>query len=165
MLTEYVNSSDIRAVLGVSPEELEDATLALPLYETFLVLSLDDVETTLAAAYLVVSAIVFASRTATQKRFHDVCRLFCAYAVARQLLTSLPYFAEWKMQDGRAAKERVKDPYQLTREGVEAGFAALSLRLSQAYSDMTGGTIAARTRTRVTLSRGVGLALDPVTNA
>ena len=30
---------------------------------------------------------------------------------------------------------------------------------------LTGGTIAARTRTRVTLARGVGLALDPVTNA
>ena len=42
-ITDYAAYDEIRAVLGVSDEELEDATLALPMYEKLLNMELLDI--------------------------------------------------------------------------------------------------------------------------
>jgi hypothetical protein len=89
-------------------------------------------------------------------------QLFSAYAIGRMLLTSLPYFAELRVQDGRAEKERVKDPFTFTREGVNAGFAAARQSLLAAYAAATGGAVT--TRVSRTLLTSTGIATDPVTN-
>lgn len=121
MLTEYTTYEEVRAVLGVADEELEDAVLAQPLFERQLILDLEDVNSDVPNQFKIISAILFASRTTAQKRFFDLVQLYSAYTVGKQLLTSLPYFAELRLQDGRAHKERVKDPFQLTQAGVLAG--------------------------------------------
>ena len=162
MLTEFTTFDEIRAVLGVSDEELEDATLLLPLYEKALKLDLETVGAGLVAQFRTVSAVAYGSRTADQQTFFDLVRLFSAYAVAMPLLTSLPYFAEFRIQDGWAQKERIADPFDKTREGVIAGFTAFRLKLSAAYTAIVGGTAVSRV-TR-TLAVGTGLTLDPVTN-
>ena len=162
MLTEFTTGDEIRAVLGVSTEELDDVTLVQPLYEHLLELDLEDVGAGLTAQFRTTSAIVYPSRTANQEKFFRLARLFSAYAVARHLLVSLPYFAEFRVQDGRAEKERVQDPFEKTRDGVTAGFGALRLRLSAAYTALVGGT--ALVRTAVTLVVSTGITLDPVTN-
>ena len=46
MLTEYTTYEEIRAVLGVADEELEDVVLAQPLFERQLILDLDDINST-----------------------------------------------------------------------------------------------------------------------
>ncbi len=163
MLTQYTTFDEVRAVLGVSDEELEDEVLVQPFYERQLILDIEDVDTGIPDAFDTVSAIPYASRTKVQKRFYDVVQLFSAYALGRTLLTSLPYFAELRMQDGRSEKQRVKDPFAFTRDGVNAGFTAARQSLLAAYAATTGGTATARV-TRTLLS-GVGLATDPVTNA
>ena len=62
-------------------------------------------------------------------------------------------------------KERVEDPFSTTRDGVNAMFSSLRVKLSAAFVSVTGGTASPPPRTLVTLSVGVGLATDPVTNA
>jgi len=162
MLIDYTSFDEVRAVLGVSPEELEDETLVQPIYEYFLINDLEDIGSTLIDEYKTVKAIGFSSRTAAQRRLHDLTRLFAAVAVARQLLSSLPYFGEKRVQDGRAEKERIQDSFKNTKEGVEGQFGALRLRLSAAYVAIAGGT--ALSRTTVTMMSSTGLATDPVTN-
>lgn len=162
MLTEYTTYEEVRAVLGVADEELEDAVLAQPLFERQLILDLEDVNSDVPNQFKIISAILFASRTTAQKRFFDLVQLYSAYTVGKQLLTSLPYFAELRLQDGRAHKERVKDPFQLTQAGVLAGCESLRLKLAASYTDLFGGESVGRVlRTMVV---GVGIATDPVTN-
>ncbi len=56
-LTDYTSYDEIRAVLGVSDEELEDGTLALPLYLTMLLMEFDDIEPTLDVQYTDIKAL------------------------------------------------------------------------------------------------------------
>lgn len=162
MLTQFTTFDEVRAVLGVADEELEDETLSQPLYERQLVLDLEDIALALPDQFHIVSAIQYPNRSSTQKRFFDLVQLFSAYAIGKHLLTSLPYFGELRMEDGRSQKERVRDPYQLTREGVLAGFNSVRLRLEAAYAGLVGGTAAGRATRSYLLS--TGLATDPVTN-
>lgn len=165
MLTEFTDSDRIRAVVGVSDHELPDDVLASPDFETQIALDLDEVATGLLDEFRTVSAILYPSRTFNQQRFFDVTQLFCTYSVAKQLLTPLGYLAERRLQDGRAMKERVEDPFSTTRDGVNAMFSSLRVKLSAAFLLATGSGAAPLSRTLVTLSVGVGLATDPVTNA
>lgn len=163
MLTDFTTYAEVRAVLGVAEDELEDVTLSMPLYEKLLGLDLEDVGTGLTAQYFVVKAIAAGSRTSAQVLFFDLAQLFSAYAVAKHLLVSLPYFSEFRIKDGRAEMQRQQDPFELTEEGVIAGFNDLRLRLSAAYTGLVGGNTLTRTVRTLTLS--TGLAVDPVTNA
>lgn len=165
MLTEFTDSDRIRAVVGVSDHELPDDVLTSPDFETLIALDLDDVASGLLDEFRVVSAILYPSRTFSQQRFFDVTQLFCTYSVAKQLLTPLGYLAERRLQDGRAMKERVEDPFSTTRDGVNAMYSSLRIKLSAAFVTATGGTATPLTRVLPTLSVGVGLATDPVTNA
>ena len=162
MLTQYTTFDEVRAVLGVSDEELEDEVLIQPFYERQLILDIEDVDAGIPDAFDTVSAIQYASRTKVQKRFFDLVQLFSAYAIGRTLLTSMPYFAELRVQDGRSEKERVKDPFAFPRDGVQAGFTAARQSLLAAYAGLTGTP--ATTRVTRTLLSSVGLATDPVTN-
>lgn len=73
MLTEYTTYEEIRAVLGVADEELEDAVLAQPLFERQLILDLDDINTGLVDQFKTISAIDYATRSTAQKRFSTWC--------------------------------------------------------------------------------------------
>ena len=163
MLTEFTSPDRVRAVVGVSDLELPDAVLTQVDFEIKVELDLDDVASGLLAEFRVVSAIPYADRSAAQARFYDVTQLFCTYSVARQLLTPLGYLAERRLQDGRAMKERVDDPFSTTRDGVLLMISALRMSLSAAYA-AAGGTAPVITRPTLTLLSGVGLASDPVTN-
>lgn len=163
MLTEFVTFDEIRAVLGVSATEIEDADLVLPIYETRLTLDLEDVAAGIPAQFRAISALSPASRSTAQQRLFDVTRLFSAYAVAKHLLTALPLYAEQRLSDGRAEKERIANPFEQVSSGVQAGFSDLALRLSAAYVAVASGTANSRTA-RVYLSN-TGLGTDPVTNA
>lgn len=163
MLPEFTSCDEVRAVLGVSHIELADAVLLLPTYVQLLEDDLEAVGAGLVTAFRTASAIAPASRTSAQKRLYDITRLFSSYSVAKQLLTSLPYFAEQRLSDGRAEKERIADPFTVTKEGVLSGLNDLKFRLSAAFAAVSGGTALART-TRI-FAGSTGLAVDPVTNS
>jgi hypothetical protein len=163
MLSEFTSPDEVRAVLGVSDDEIEDETLLLPLYELMLTEDLETVGSGLTSTFRTVSDLSIDDRTNLQKRLYNLTRLFSAYAVAKHLLTSLPYFGEQRMADGRAEKERIADPYEKTMAGVLSGLNDLRLRLSAVFAAETG-TPALSTTARI-YATSTGLAIDPVTNS
>jgi hypothetical protein len=158
-LADFTTPDEVRAVLGVTPEELEDKTLAIPLYLRQLQFDLSDISDTLEADYLTVAAL--ASRTTLQQRLYDVMQAYAPYFVAKELLTSLAVFSPRVITDGRATAERVTDPFQDVRDGVDAGLVALRQRLRDAALAL-GGVTKAFTST-FSYSVSAGLATDPVT--
>jgi len=162
-IKSYTTEDDVRAILGVSADEIGDETLALELYESNLVLELEDVNANLQTDYFVVTAIAPSSRTATQSKLHRVLRLFSAYVVARQLISSLPLFGPKEISDGKAVVSRFSDsPYKETIKEVRTQYDKFRVALTVAYGEYktTGST--AYTRTYLSV---VSPSTDPVTGA
>lgn len=134
MLTDYTDYDTVRALLGVGPREVKDATLALPQYENQFILDLEDIDGGVGAAkteYARIAAINPSSnRTASEARYYMLVNMFAGYSVAKQLLTTAPMFAPKQIGDGRAQVTRIEDPFEVQRTGVMAGFADLRSRIS-----------------------------------
>jgi hypothetical protein len=109
MLAPFTSNDDVRAVFGVTSDELTDATLELGLYERNLRLELDLILNnggTLIEAFETVSAIPENTRTAAQENLYSAVLLFSPYPVALHLASSLPLFAPKSITDGKAAISR-----------------------------------------------------------
>lgn len=158
-LANFVTPQEVRAVLGVAPEELEDSTLAMPLYLRQLQFNLSDIDTALESTYLTIAAL--SSRTAKQQKLYDVMQTYTAYAISRFLLASVSLFAPKRITDGKAEMERVVDPFQDVREGVDAGYFVLLERLRNAYVDL-GITLATASRS-FTYTTSAPLTTNPIT--
>lgn len=159
-LSQFVSPGEVRAVLGVAPEELEDQTLAMPLYLRQLQFDLSDIAPELESAYL--SSSVLQTRTAVQQKLYDVMQTYAAYAIAKVLLSSVSLFAPKRITDGKSELERVVDPYQDVRDGVDTGYQVLKERLVNAFKAATGGDTAVTTRI-FTYTVAAGLSSNPVT--
>lgn len=99
MLSDYTNYNDIRAVLGVADEELPNDTLEIEVNRLALQLDLSSLSPTLPADYLSIQAA--ATRTASEQAVYDAVRLYAPFAVASQLLQSLPMFAPREINDSK----------------------------------------------------------------
>jgi hypothetical protein len=152
---------EVRAVLGVSAEELEDATLDLKVFTDQLELDLSDIDSTLPALLDSILATPVLSRTAEQTKVFTIANLFSAYAYGRILLTSLPLFSPKKLTDGRAEFERFADPFEAVRNGVNAGYVSIRARLQAALTLLSGYTPPAAITPIFTIA--APLAVDPVT--
>lgn len=157
-LTDFTTYDDIRAVLGIAPEELEDETLALPRYLKELQFLIGDIEPTLEATYT--TLVGQTTRTPQEQKVVDVLQVFSAYAVAKNLLTSLPLFSPQRVQDGRAEQQRFNDPFQDLRDGVDSSYLSMLARLKTAIEAI--GLSPAGTVTRSYFSTST-IATDPVT--
>lgn len=89
-LTDYTSALEVRAALGVDETELTDASLALPMYETELGISLSLVSANLQADYLVINAKTAKTRSTAEELVLQRTRLFSTYTIATVALTSLP---------------------------------------------------------------------------
>lgn len=159
-LLDYSTYDDIRAVLGVSNEELEDVTLALGVYSSNLVMELEDVDADLPSEYATVAALASNVRTEAQQRFYDVTRLFAVYAVAKQLGSSLPLFSPKDVSDGKASQSRFADsPYRETLKKVDAYYGRTREKLETTYAALSSSSTTATQRTLFSISSP---ASDPV---
>jgi hypothetical protein len=159
MLIDFTSYEEIRAALGVSDEELEDATLALPMYEQDLIIDLDEIHENIDTEYHDLAGTL----SNDQLRFQRCVQVFSTYSVARHLLNSLPMFAPKRMQDGRAEQERSDDPYEATRIGVNGMYGRLRAKLAEAFETLFPGEEAVAS-IYPTFATSTGLPLDPVTN-
>lgn len=142
-LTDYTTYAEVRAALGTNDEEIEDVTLALPMYELGLVADLEDVSAALPADYTAVAAIDEASRTAVQKAFYEAVRLFAPYSVAGQLASSLPLFSPKQVTDGKAGFSRYADsPYKQAIDNAKKLFDRYRTRLADKYAGLSSGSSA-----------------------
>ena len=132
MLTDYTSYADIRAALGVSDEDLEDTTLALPLYSDYLTQELEDIALTLPDTYATVKA--GSTPSAAELRFLTACQLFATFAVAKQLTAALPLFAAKQVTDGKAAVQRFDNPYRDTVKNVAEQYDKQRTRLVAALA-------------------------------
>lgn len=160
-LTDFTTYDEIRAVLGVSDEEIENSTLALGIYVNQLKFMFVDISTTLESTY--VTAREQVTPTVAQSRLITVMEVFSAYAIAKILLTSIPLFAPRKINDGSAALERVNDPFQMLREEVNLTYKNLLARLTKAAADLALPIIAGRAQRVMSLVSP--LATSQITNA
>lgn len=132
-LTDYTTYPEVRAVLGVAEEELEDEVLALPLYATLLEESIYSMATGLAAAYVLIKAIPEQDRDANQTRLINLVSAWAAYQVAYQLLTSVSMFAPKTIESDKDKQDRIVDPYAALRVAIPAHLAVLAGRILGLY--------------------------------
>lgn len=157
MLTAYTTFDDIRGVLGVSVEELEDATLQLQIYEDALAADLDEISLDLESMYQTVSGL--ASPSATQSRFLRDTRSFATHSVARTLLTSLPMFGPRSVEDGKARMERFDNPYRDMVKAVNGDYERWRNRLQQTFTALGQSTTVSAPRTYLSV---VAPSSDPI---
>ena len=157
-LLDYTSYDEIRAVLGVSDEELEDTTLALPIYAQKLGFELEDISVNLETVYETARAA--ATPSTLQTKLLNAVQVFAAYAIAKHLLGSASLFAPRRVGDGRAETERVTDPFETLRDDVEAAYLSLKQRVSAALVGLGEQVGAATSRT---YTAAAGLPADNVT--
>lgn len=145
-LLDYTTADDIRAVLGVSSDELEDATLSLAVYEYSLIGELEDVSLTLISGYASIKDTDVEGMNEVESRFYRGTRLFSTYVVARNLLSSLPLFSPKEISDGKATQVRfAQDPYKETIKRVEQLYERHKERLVTALAAFSLSTAAPAT--------------------
>jgi len=153
-LLTYVSSyEDIRALLGVSSDELADSTMELRVFERSMIegfydidITLDLAQGTVLAAFAVVSAIANASRTSNQQSLFANVQSYATYYVAGDLASTLPQFSPKTITDGKAMVQRHADSgYRDTLAGIAIGKARAGSRLKRAYTLSVGGTVTAAT--------------------
>lgn len=161
MLLDYTTYDDIRAALGVTAEEIDDATLALETWENHLQFEMDDIGSGIPAGYSAVLVIPEESRTAAQARLYRAARLFTTLAVANSLTASLPMFGPKDISDGKATVSRFADsPYRATVSKIREQFEKAKDRLRSAWADVNASTATLTPRSYLGT---VPLGTDPVT--
>ena len=162
MLTDYTTYNDIRSALGVSVDEIDDATLALETHDNHLQFELEEVNANLASAYATVAAITPTSRTAPQSKLYRATRLFATLAVANSLAGSLPMFGPKDISDGKATVSRFADaPYKAVIKSVQGQYGINRDRVKQAYAELSSSSSAVTARSYISAARPV---IDPVTS-
>lgn len=142
---DYTSYDDIRAVLGVSEDEIEDTTLSLSLYEFGLAAEIREVALTLDSDLVIVSAIEADDRTTEEANLYESAYLFSTLSVAKQLLTSLPLFSPKEITDGKASMSRyAANPYEATMKRVESDYLRYKNALTTAYASYKLTTASAR---------------------
>lgn len=159
-LTTYTTYDTVRAVVGLSPKELADDTLALPLYEQLLKEDLDSVSSELNATFV---ALPVSGLSTYQQKLKDQVEVFSAYSVAEKLLSPAGIFCPQVVNDGRASRDNGADPYANLRIDVPKMMAVLRTRISITLDLLAvSSTVSVRT---YSLVGSTGLAVDPVTGA
>jgi hypothetical protein len=157
-LPDYTSYDEIRAVLGVSDEEIEDTTLALPIYAQKLEFEMEEISVNLQGFYT--TALAAVPPTAAQTKLLNTVQVFSAYAIAKHLLGSASLFAPRRIGDGRAETERVTDPFEALRQHVEAGYQYMKQKVIAALEGLGEQVGAATSRT---YAASAGLPVDNVT--
>lgn len=160
-LTTYTSYAEIRAVLGVSETEVPDSVLSLSIYDFRATLELEDVYVDLPSDFATVSALP--SKSANQQRFLDLTKLYVPYAIAKELLMSLPMFSVKQLTDGRAGFRRQDDVHKEMKDNIEQALLALKYRLGAIYMVLYPSKVTTLSNATQLLVRSTGLSKDPVT--
>lgn len=162
MLSDYTTYAECRAALGTNVDELEDATLALQMYELGLVADLEDIDAALPADYVVIAEKSVETRTALEVAVFDAVRLFAPFSVAVQLASSLPLFSPKQITDGKSGFARYADsPYKEATKSAKEKFDRYRGRLATKYAAFK--SLSAPLEVRPFL-RGTPPTSDPVTS-
>jgi hypothetical protein len=163
-LSTVTSYAEVRAILGVSEEELEDTELDTPAWSTEVLFKVLDISPVAMPTYETVTALPVADRTELQQRFFLVYRLFCAYSFAEVLFNSLPMFAFRQVTDGKAEATRFESLETVGR-GIASGTNTARLRLRQILTAMGLESTGSQVSAGPTMLAAVTLGVNPVTNS
>lgn len=161
MLTEYTTYAEVRAALGVSEEEIDDATLELQMYETLLEEDLNGISPLVLTTWAGLDEDEDA-RTADEAKFAKRLRLYATYSVAAQLLTSVELFGFLKVADGRASTERRPQAFDTINGNVLAMLVKARAWLLASLDLLAPGTPVTPAGS-ISWTSSVAPATDPVT--
>ena len=164
-ITKYTSYDEVRVVLGVAKKELKDEELELPVFETLLLLELDDLSTGIVPLYDSIEALdpLVTPPTPAQTRFLRVCDAYATYFVAKLAGEAMPMFGLARITDGKAEQQRFEGS-QDVMAAIKARLAELKVKLAAAFAN-AGGTGAIEATATFTHARASALTFDPVTNA
>jgi hypothetical protein len=160
-ITDYTSYSDIRALLGVSDEEITDEELDLPVWSLLLSEKLSDISDAVDTNHTAVAEVPTVDRTPEQSKFYNVSSLYAAYAVAQELLVALPMFGFKQLTDGKAQIERF-DRWDDLKAGIEKGANAMRVKLRLALAALDPNYTVPQAVGNVYII-GTGISTDPVT--
>lgn len=161
-LSDFTTYDDIRAVLGVSTDELEDTTIALSVYSVGLEADLRSLRVSFLSDHAAVKAVAEGSRTDAQEWFLRCSTSFATYSMAAQLSDSLPMFAPKDITDGKASVGRfAANPYERTLEAIRARYTETRNQLQAALEAAVPVSTVVVTSFRPSIL--TGRPVDPVT--
>lgn len=158
-LADFTTYDEVRAMLGVSDEDISNTTLALPVYLLSLQLDLETEYEDLVSTYLAYKA--FPTPTANEQKLVNLVQVFSAYATSKSLLASSTLFAPKQITDGRASLTRFDATSDL-RDDIDKALVAIRRRLKLLL--ITLGLLPAEVSTNRNYFGVAGLAVDPITN-
>ena len=130
-ITTYCTADSVRAVLGVSDEEIPDTVILDPIYSLALDERLIDIDSGLAPFY---ATLPTTGGTQAQVRFLNLVNTYSAYIVAQQLLNSVKMFAPQIITDSKSTMTRNIDAYADLRTNVIGSINYLYTRITSAYT-------------------------------
>lgn len=162
-LDPFTSPDEVRAVLGVSSEELEDATINLGVFGMALSDELAELSPNLTTLFLAIGDKTL-GRTATDDKLWRRVRMFATYATAKAVASGLPMFGVKDLTDGKAGFSRFADsPYRAAYERVLERYAVFRKHVLDVLVELNevsdAGTVTP------SLLVGAGPATDRVTNA
>lgn len=113
-ITEFTSYAEVRLLMGVSPQEMPDGDMSLPIVGYWLNLAFEDVYPGLVDAYR--GWLEADPGTAAEQRAIMAVRVYSAYVVAAELRGATGSSMLKSITDGRAKEERfgpVKDDWQM----------------------------------------------------
>lgn len=158
-LTTFCTPASVRAILGVSDDELEDFTILDPIYAVQLGERLTDINASITSVFLGLTA----PANPNQERFVDLVGTFAAYVVAQQLAGSVKMFAPQSITDSKSGAVRISDPYSDLRVSILGTLTYLTERILKTYA-LLYPAISVPALTQRVFAASVGIAKDPVTN-
>lgn len=171
MLTQYTSYDEIRAALGVAPEEITNDVLSLPQYEMTLQFELDELGVDAAGAPLsptlndkflaLIDVDTTPNPTVDETRFVNIMKVFCSYSVAQQLCFSVTIFSPMIVKDAKTELVRIKDPYKDTKAGVTQFYQLMRARVLVAYKKLYPAVVEATPTTGISML-AVPAGSDPV---
>lgn len=135
-LRQWTTPEEVRALLGIQPADISDASLLLPIYSVGLEADIRDINIRILAEFDRILGIPY--KSGDQDWFLAVAKSFAVHSVARQVLTALPLAALRDMGDGKSLDARFAgDPYKETAQRLEAAYAVAKARLVPALQTVT----------------------------
>lgn len=161
---KYILSfEDVRAVLGLSDEELPDSRLALPVFSTSVAEAVESVHPELETIYdslKLKQETDPTTLTRTERKIVNLTEVYATYRMAKLLLVGMRAGTMKRITDGKAEVERFQVDIESLLEEIDAMLADLLARLLSALEDY-GLTVEVPAPTYLLGTATLGV--DPVT--
>lgn len=165
MITDYTSYDEVRAVLGVDDDELDDTKLALGAYSSDLNFELNSFGTGFVTYLDAKLAEDYETLTEKEQLFVDSAKLFATYSVASNLSVNLPMFALKEQSDSKASQVRFNDSFKGVLANVSGRLEAYRNRLRDLFDELNPGVIVVTPATLGIIFTSSTPTADPVTGA